>query len=146
QAPGALKTLLETYLDLGRLPTLAPNEPVSEPELRRLEAAAPAQARGLLETEGYFDADVRIERAGADAAGTPRVRVTVQPGPRATVAGMQWQFSGPLEEGAQRGDALAQATRARIERAWLLPPGAPFRSPRWGDAKNAALAQLRASG
>jgi hypothetical protein len=54
-APEALQKLLDTHLDLARLVRVASgdvNEPISEPELRRLENATPAQARALLATEG----------------------------------------------------------------------------------------------
>jgi translocation and assembly module TamA len=146
QAPGPLKKLLETYLDLARLRTLAPGEPIEDTELRRLEASTPAQARGLLETEGYFAAEVAVERVGSNAAGTPRVRVSVQPGPRAVVSDVTWGMEGALEDASKAGDAHAAHARSRLQGTWLLPPGSPFRNPLWSDAKNAALAQLRAQG
>ncbi|UCH17901.1 MAG: outer membrane protein assembly factor, partial [Burkholderiales bacterium] len=53
-APAELGKLLETYLDIERFRGAASAEQLSAAELDRLIAAAPAQARSLLETEGYF--------------------------------------------------------------------------------------------
>ncbi|MBC7730029.1 MAG: BamA/TamA family outer membrane protein [Microbacteriaceae bacterium] len=77
-APDALKPLLEKHLDLARLGLLRSDETPSAGEINRLIAAAPAQARELLQTEGYFDAQVTVQRsplpsieAGARAAAAP---------------------------------------------------------------------------
>lgn len=142
-APGELKSLLETYLDLGRLRALAPNEPITTAELRRLEAATPAQARALLETEGYFDAEVQVQRVANDP---PRVRLTVKPGKRTVVSDVVWSVKGPLQQALEGGDKGAMAARAALQGNWQLPPGSPFRNSQWSSAKSASLAQLRASG
>lgn len=143
QAPGELESLLENYLDLGRLRALAPDEPITPAELRRLEAATPAQARALLETEGYFDAQVQVDRVSDNP---PRVRVTVQPGPRTIVRDVVWGVKGPLQQSLEAGDAGAMAARSALQTNWPLPPGTPFRNSNWASAKSSALAQLRASG
>ena len=77
-APDALKPLLEKHLDLARLGLLRSDETPSAGEINRLIAAAPAQARELLQTEGYFDAQVTVQRssvprieAGASSAAAP---------------------------------------------------------------------------
>ena len=77
-APAALKPLLEKHLDLARLGLLRSDETPSAGEINRLIAAAPAQARELLQTEGYFDAQVTVQRssvprieAGASSAAAP---------------------------------------------------------------------------
>ena len=76
QAPKELRELLLKYLDVVRLPELARGETIEAVELDRLVAAAPAQVRELLETEGYFDAEVQAERDGQ------MLRLSVTPGPR----------------------------------------------------------------
>ncbi len=76
EAPDDLAKLLQTHLDLVRLRTLPDGRDLDPVEWSRLIAATPAQARELLETEGYFDAEVRVQRepqtgavpAGASAA------------------------------------------------------------------------------
>ncbi|MBL8324849.1 MAG: hypothetical protein JNJ89_07815, partial [Rubrivivax sp.] len=70
EAPDALKPLLEKHLDLARLLTLPADEAPSGAEINRLVRAAPAQARELLQTEGYFDAQVSVRRERVAPAGT----------------------------------------------------------------------------
>ena len=62
QAPDELRQLLEKYLDLARLQQLRDDEVPDDAEWARLIGAAPAQARELLQTEGYFDAVVTAKR------------------------------------------------------------------------------------
>jgi translocation and assembly module TamA len=143
-APGELKPLLETNLDLARLQRLAGGESVSDTEIARLVAAAPAQVRELLETEGYFQPVVQVSRV--PQTDPPRVHVGVQPGPRARVGRFDFEIEGELERRASAGDESAKAVMKALRDAWPLKPGDPFRNPRWSDAKNAALAQLRAEG
>lgn len=140
EAPGALDELLQRHLDIARLSEFTGSERVEEAELARLLAAAPAQARELLQTEGYFDAQVDTLRDG-DA-----VRVRVRPGERVRVGRLDIELQGELQERAERADAAAQALVAQLRRNWPLPPGAAFRNPAWSDAKAALLARLRAGG
>ena len=83
-APNELRVLLLAYLDLARFQNVGGTDSITAPELDRLIAAAPAQARALLETEGYFAAVVTVQRAAAgttagaspgavSAAGAPEV-------------------------------------------------------------------------
>lgn len=143
EAPDALQALLRRHLDLGRLNRLARGEAVSDPELERLVAAAPAQARALLDTQGYFDAEVRAERLGG---APPRVRVAVEPGPRATVQTVRMHAEGPLDADAAAGLAPALEAQRALGADWPLPPGAPFVDEDWSRAKRRSLAQLRAQG
>ena len=144
-APAPLDALLRNYLDLARFEKAPATEAINAAELDRLAAAAPAQARALLETEGYFNADVAVRRS-ADATGVPVLRVVVEPGPRALVAAFSLDATGGLEVAAQAGDATAAAELAELRRFWPLQPGQPFRQAAWADAKNTTLAQLRARG
>jgi translocation and assembly module TamA len=146
-APAAIKTLLERYLDLVRLGTFAKGAAVGEFELSRLIDATPAQARDLLETEGYFDAKVAIDRSPASIAGGPeRVKVTVTPGMRSRVVRADIQVEGDLAREIDAGDERAVATLATLRKAWPLKAGSLFRNADWSDAKAAALVQLRAAG
>lgn len=147
RAERSLRKLLESHLDLARLGELASPDALDATEWDRLVRAAPSQARGLLETEGYFDAEVRVTRAPAPAPGQAElVRIEVDAGPRATVRRVDVEIQGPLERAATAGDAGAQATIDRLRADWELPAGQPFRNPRWADAKASFLAQLRAAG
>lgn len=144
EAPQPLKALLENNLDLARLPSLAGTETISDTELARLVAATPAQARQLLETEGYFRAVVQVRRE-ADGA-LPRVHVSVQPGPRTHVDKLTFEVQGDLERRAAAGERRARNVMDALQKNWPLKPGTPFRNPAWSDAKNNTLAQLRAEG
>jgi translocation and assembly module TamA len=142
-APPALRTLLERHLDLARLAQMRSDETLDETEWARLVAAAPAQVRELAQTEGYFEAQVRLERT----PGTPpRVRVVVQPGPQLRVAQLQVQTTGPLHERATAGDATARALQQQLHDSGPLAAGSVFRDSDWRDTKSRLLTRLRAAG
>src|SRR5436853_795363 len=61
-APGDLRKLLQTYLDLARSQGAGDSDTITSVELDRPAAASPAQVRSLLETEGYFNPDVHVRR------------------------------------------------------------------------------------
>ncbi len=146
-APGDLRTLLSTYLDLARFQDAPQTERITQAELDRLIAAAPAQARSLLETEGYFNAAVRVEQVPAAAGeAAPLLRVHVEPGPRTLVRSVEVDAAGALKTAAEAGDPAAAATLDGLRRHWPLKPGEPFRQADWGSAKSGTLARLRAEG
>lgn len=145
-APDALGPLLTRYLDLGRFQRGPEADRITVPELERLVAAAPLQARGLLETEGYFNAEVDAKRLPAGADGLPVVQVDVRPGPRTRIDRVELEAAGALREAADRRDADAQRSLAELRARWALPAGAPFRQSAWSDAKNGAVTSLRANG
>lgn len=142
-APGVLKDLLVANLDLSRAARLTGDAALDDGEWARLVAAAPAQVRELVATEGYFDPVVDIEVA-RDGSRTIRVRVT--PGPRARIGRVTLQYDGDLDRAASDGDAAARATEEELRQAWPLATGADFRNATWSDAKAQWLARLRARG
>jgi translocation and assembly module TamA len=144
-APAPLQKLLLEYLDLSRFQNAPRAEAVTSTELERLARAAPAQAKGLLETEGYFDAAVTIARSD-DAGALPRLTMKVVPGPRVRVDRVRIDAAEPL---APREATREEPWRDRLEHmrsTWSLAPGQPFRQPAWTTAKTGALAALRADG
>ena len=145
-APPELKALLEKHLDVIRLGRLARDE-VDEAEWSRLIDAAPAQARELLQTEGYFNARVVLQRQPRRTSGEPdRVRMAVQPGPRAHISRLNFEFEGELERASSDGEPYAVAVRDDLRVSWPLPPGQEFTNGAWSDAKAQSLARLRAAG
>ena len=144
-APQPLRELLVAHLDLARLRAAPPAESIAGAELDRLVAAAPAQARSLLETEGYYSPEVRVTRDVPDG-GLERVVVHVVPGDRTLVQSVQLDVTGDLQLAAQQGDAAASRLLAALRRRWVLKPGQPLRAADWTDAKKAALRQLRSDG
>jgi len=145
-APDEPRRLLEAHLDLARLAIVAPGEALSETELRRLEAATPAQARALLATLGYMEPTVRVQREPTAAGEPAHVRVVVTPGERSRIDRVELELQGALADAAARGDADAAKTLAAWRAAWRLPAGSVFTNNAWRDAKLAALAQLRSAG
>lgn len=142
-APEPLHTLFERHLDLSRFRDARVAGAVTRLELDRLIAAAPAQARALAETEGYFDAQVSVSR---DSADVPLVRVEAVPGPRALIAAVDIAFEGPLHDAAAAGDDAARRTVAMVEAAWPLAQGNGFSQSAWTGAKNSTLARLQGAG
>ena len=145
-APGNLKPLLEGNLDLIRLGRLARND-VAATEWSRLIDLAPAQVRELLQTEGYFNAKVSLQRTpavGEEQADLVRLKVDL--GAQAVIDRVTIEVEGELERGATAGDPQARTVLDQLKGSWALPTGVPFRNPTWSAAKAAALARLRASG
>ena len=147
QAPGALRKLLADNLDLSRFRAAPSAESITDAELDRLIRVAPAQVRSLLETEGYFNAEVVVARAGMNpASALPVVSVEVRPGATARVETVAISATGELQTLAQNGDATARQLLGTLGDAWLLRTGDAFRQAAWADAKNAAITRLRAQG
>ena len=146
-APPELRALLERHLDLARLATVARGERLGDSELSRLIDAAPSQARELLQTEGYFEPEIQIQRRTPDVVDAPpRLRLQLNPGPRTTISQVDLQLSGAWGEAAQAGRADALQALQGLRQHWPLRSGMPFRNPAWTDAKTDSLARLRASG
>ena len=145
RAPDALRKLLLDYLDLARFQKAPASEAITPAELERLAAAAPAQARSLLETEGYFDAEVKVTRSDG-AAGLPRLEVDVVPGPRVIVRSVAIDSAAPLAPRASTRDEPWRDRLDRLRALWSLREGEPFRQPAWNGAKNAALGAVRGDG
>lgn len=134
---------------------------ITRGELRRLLAQVPTQARALLEAEGYFAARVRItvddgtgDGSGtAPASQTPApgaqvaptlVHVIVEPGPRTVVQRVQFVYEGELDTRLSANDEDARELTEDMADNWGLPQDEPFRQADWSNAKNTALARLRA--
>ncbi len=126
-APEELRPLLQQYLDLARFQRHG-DDRITRGELNRLLAATPSQARSLLETVGYFRADVHVSAAVDPGLGpqvdlgplrrwleqfdvltpltrprTPtamRVSLRVDPGPLVRVRAVRIEVRGPLAQAA----------------------------------------------
>ena len=146
EAPPPLRVLLERHLDLVRLGRAAPAD-VEDGEWSRLIDATPAQVAGLLQTEGYFNPKVSMQReASADGSRTERVRVRVEPGRQARIGRVTVLAEGELDLSAEAGDAAARTLLASLRERFALAPGTPFRNENWSAAKAALLATLRTAG
>jgi len=130
QAPSAVEPLLSRHMELQRFRTLSDLAPS---ELERLIAAAPADARQLLATQGYFAPTVNVSRTDETP---PRVRLTVDTGPRTAIASVALSL-----EGDDSPDTTARLIALR--EGWTLPVGAPFTQAVWDNAKQQALRSLQ---
>jgi translocation and assembly module TamA len=130
-----LRGLLQENLDLARY--RASEAALSRVELARLAAAAPAQAEALLETEGYFSAQVDVSRDPEDET---RLRLTVRPGPVTRVGPLEIEFT----EGMAADDA--RALREALRSGWGLKPGAAFTQSQWASSKSELLLRARTGG
>jgi translocation and assembly module TamA len=146
QAPDDLRELLLRYLDLARFQRDASSESITPGELARLVAAAPAQVRSLLETQGYFEPGINAALEPAPPGGVPVVRLRVEPGPRTEVGRLTIEMQGDLLERADSGEPHARELLERMNRQWPLSPGTAFTDSTWTSAKAAALTLLRTEG
>lgn len=132
-APRPYRQSLEKGLDLVRWQR---DERVTMPLLERLVAEARKASAEALAADGYFSAKVqsRIDvLKDSDAV----VRITVEPGTRTRVRGVDLDVSGPA-----LADAEGRKRIAVVKETWRLAPGEPFRQSEWDAAKDDALARL----
>ena len=147
QTDDALRRLLISFLDLSRFQNAPEAEGITNAELDRLLAAAPMQVRHLIETEGYFNSETRIDKIIEPGNEIPLLlRISVKPGPRTEVDTVTIDASGELKDAIDAGDAEATATIAALRNGWSLLPADPFTQSAWNSAKTATLARLRADG
>ncbi|WP_242615639.1 autotransporter assembly complex protein TamA [Sphaerotilus mobilis] len=151
-----LRALLRRHLDLARYEELAEAERITRIELTRLMAAAPAQARKLLETEGHFNARISTQVVEpAQPAAAPvnvtapnqplalQVVIDIEPGPRTRVGEFRLEVQGPLAVAAEAGDAEARDLVERLRQSWSLPRDGAYTQRAWADAKAGLIATGR---
>jgi translocation and assembly module TamA len=131
EAPEPLVKPIRERTLLGRWRTRPDYDPGQLPLfIRRL----PGEVRELAATEGWFDVDVEVvPKPGV-------VSITVQAGPRTTVARVDLSLTGEVT-GPEH-----DAVRQRVQRDWPLPEGSFFRSADWERAKRGLLGGLRDRG
>jgi len=131
-APAPLADLLRKNLDLPR----AAGARVDAGERLRIVRQATKQARQLLETEGYFTPQIKVD-VGESAN---RLVISVDPGRRTEVSSVDLEFRGDIvQPGAERA-ARVKALRE----GWGLKAGAPFRQEDWARSKQSVLQNLLA--
>ncbi|MBA4256400.1 MAG: outer membrane protein assembly factor [Polaromonas sp.] len=143
-APPALRSLLERHLNIQRFQALPD---LDEPELRRLVSQLPADARGLLGTQGHFSPTITARLLPPTPATPPSanapapawtVEVDVAPGPTSRVGQVLVAFAHPPAEALDR--------QRRVREQWALPSGEAFTQAAWDEAKAAALRTLTVDG
>ena len=130
-APEPVARQIREYTLLGRWRQRPDYDPSQRPLLVR---RAPGEVEALMAAEGWFSPEVGVEDRPAG------VRIAVEPGRRTRVAAIDLRLSGDVE--APEHAAL----RERLQRAWALQEGTPFRSEDWERAKRELLGGLRDGG
>lgn len=137
EAPKPVQSLLKDFLDLSRYQD---RDDISDEQLRFMMDTAGDQVRDLTATEGYFSPVTRVsvdsDAPSGDQPALKRVKITVDPGPRTSVASAEISVAGA--GGEQDPQRVAQ-----IKRDWLLAPGQPFRQEDWDKAKKNGLEKLQ---
>lgn len=141
QAPPPVRPTLERHLDLQRFRSLGDLQP---DELQRLVDAAPANARDLLGTLGYFAPQVEVQWQPQATTPNPlgMVTVKVEPGPSTTVGDVQLRLDHTGEWDPD--NTALQRTLERLQRNWSLPAGEFFTQSAWDGAKTEGLRRLQA--
>lgn len=143
RAPEPLRDLLLHHLELQQYRGL---QDLDRDELDRLLVSAQDNARNLLATQGYFNAEVRISVTdlAVEPATTPhapwQVLIEVTPGEPVRVSGFKLQLSGDVS----RNPGLDAVQRSLTE-SWGLRPGSIFTQAGWDSAKTEALRRLTAT-
>jgi translocation and assembly module TamA len=133
EAPRSLEARLERGLDLVRWQR---EERMTPALLQTLVAEARVETERAAAAEGYFSAVVGTSIEAEEDLSV--VRITVEPGPRTTVAAVDLQFRGAVAQEGDRNDRRIAAVR----REWLLRVGEPFRQEGWETAKRGAVGEL----
>ena len=131
-APRSVRSLLKDHLDLSRFKK---RDDISDDQFDFLVTATPQEVRDLVATDGFFTPVVRTDVRTEGK--TKTVTISVDPGPRTTVASVSLNFTGAITT-----EDHAQENTARF--AFSMKEGDPFTQSAWDDAKNAALKALQA--
>jgi translocation and assembly module TamA len=142
-APPTVRESLVRHLDLARFRT---ETDLSDIELNRLIASAPAQARALLEPAGFFNARVDSGRDNAPAGGLPSITIRVNPGPQTQVEEAKLLLQGGLLDAINDGDDRSKRRWERLQRRWGLPEGSYFTQAAWSQSRTDLLNNLRGNG
>ena len=133
QAPDSVRTLLLDNLEVANWKG---NALLTPEQLAHSVQTAPAQARALLETQGYFNAQVQASLERAEDKPW-RVLLNVVLGEPVHVSTVQIEVDGPIRDDPD----YARRLRA-ITRNWGVPAGAAFTQVQWRESKNKALLGL----
>ena len=136
EAPEDLRRLLEQNLDLYRW---RDDPSLGEDPLRYLARTVPDEVRALLETQGHYTADLRVDLDSSRVP--PLFRLAVTPGEPVRVADYGLVLQGAVMEDPEERHRVMTA----LDAAWPLKPGARFRHATWEAAKRAALAAVLAN-
>lgn len=125
-APADFTALLSTNLDIF---TEQASQDMDQQRLDALVRETPALAAKLLQTVGYFDAQVSVDHPGAQ-----QYVVKVLPGEPVIIDDVVISLDGDV-----RKEQDFQQRYAALLEAWSLPIGAPYNQSDWDNSKRAVL-------
>lgn len=132
-APSDLESLLEQHLEII---TSKDNPRINPREFQRLYQKAPQQIKALLETEGYFSA--QVESKLEQTPGKNIAHFTVLPGTPVLVDKIDIELNGAVVE---QSDKPAQRIET-LRDSWPLKSGMQFKQDSWSQAKRQLLTRL----
>lgn len=134
EAPGELRRLLEENLPVVRW---RENDRIDRAQLRLLYRKTPDEVKRLLETEGYFSPEVKMQMASVGEK--EKITVIVRPGEPVLVASVEIVFTGAITQ----QEASVRPKESDLRERWALHEGRRFRQADWEAAKGALLRQVR---
>lgn len=133
EVPDDLKPLLVQHLEI----ITSQNNPRLNPrEWQRLYLKAPQQIKQLLETEGFFSAQVEPRIDQSEQRHIAYFKII--PGQQAKVDKLDIQWQGAITNPSDQSASGWQA----LQNEWLLKPGMPFRQESWTEAKQKLLTRV----
>lgn len=133
QAPADLVVVLSRYLEVVRRQY---DDNIDNEQLIVLADRAARQARTLLQTEGYFSADIEVRID--DSPELPRLLMKVSPGAPVHVVQLLLNLTGM---GREEAEIFYEARR--LDEKWQLSVGQIYRQELWEASKSALLREFR---
>jgi translocation and assembly module TamA len=130
-APSAIKSLLQTHLDMMKW---RDNPRISPAEWQRLYAIAPQNIKELLATEAYFSPSIQSTLTHENNVHLAKFSVEV--GQPAIVEQVDIRFTGDITT----LDPTLKPNINQLRENWLLKTGQVFRQSDWSEAKQKLLA------
>lgn len=130
---GSQTGMLNEFLDIKRRES---NTDLPPDEVQRLAAAAPAQIRELLATEGFFSPAIRYEIRRDSEPWI--IHYDVSPGTATRIDTVDIRIKGAVASGPHADPRRVE----RLRRRWSLDPGEVFKQADWNKAKNDLLKRL----
>jgi translocation and assembly module TamA len=130
---GSQTAMLNEFLDIKRRES---NTDLSSDEVQRLAAAAPAQIRELLATEGFFSPAIRYEIRRDSEPWI--IHYDISPGTATRIDSVDIRIKGAIASGPHADPRRIE----RLRRRWSLDPGEVFKQSAWNKAKNDLLKGL----
>uniref|UniRef100_UPI003FA37F43 autotransporter assembly complex protein TamA n=1 Tax=Snodgrassella alvi TaxID=1196083 RepID=UPI003FA37F43 len=106
-------------------------EDLDDEQLGFLAEEAPQQTQTMLETEGYFNAKVNLEKQ------RDGYLIHIEPGPRTQIENVNISLSGNVTA----DDDLTNYYKSAVDN-WVLPVGDPFTQSNWSASKSSVLTAI----